>query len=126
MNKKVLIIGSQGYLGSRLSQYLKEFDFQCTAVDTGYFKQGLITLQDSIPTVKKDARLIVESDIHDNDVILLAGIQTTHLVICPLIRFTIQLEIMRYILQVCVRNLAYNLYIPQVAQCMEQQLIVFV
>jgi nucleoside-diphosphate-sugar epimerase len=75
MNKKILIVGSQGYLGSRLTNYLKEFGFQCAAIDTGFFKEGILIPEDLIPTINKDARLIVESDIHDFDtVILLAGI----------------------------------------------------
>tara|TARA_B110000503_G_scaffold135713_1_gene216789 strand:+ start:174 stop:1250 length:1077 start_codon:yes stop_codon:yes gene_type:complete len=75
MNKKILIVGSQGYLGSRLTQYLKEFRYQCSAIDTGFFKEGVIISTDSIPTIAKDARLIVESDLHDIDtLILLAGI----------------------------------------------------
>ena len=75
MNKKILIVGSQGYLGSRLTQYLKEFRYQCRAIDTGFFKEGVIISTDPIPTIAKDARLIVESDLHDIDtLILLAGI----------------------------------------------------
>ena len=75
MNKKILIVGSQGYLGSRLTQYLKEFHYQCSAIDTGFFKEGVIISTDPIPTIAKDARLIVESDLHDIDtLILLAGI----------------------------------------------------
>ena len=36
--KNVLVIGSQGYLGSRLTDYLKKKDCRCTGVDTGFFK----------------------------------------------------------------------------------------
>jgi nucleoside-diphosphate-sugar epimerase len=75
MNKKILVIGSQGYLGSRLSEYLKELNYKCSAIDTGFFKEGTLTLPDSIPTIVKDARFIVESDLQGFDtIILLAGI----------------------------------------------------
>ena len=29
MNKKILLVGSQGYLGSRLTDYLQEYGYQC-------------------------------------------------------------------------------------------------
>jgi nucleoside-diphosphate-sugar epimerase len=75
MNKKILIVGSQGYLGSRLTEYLKELKYHCRAIDTGFFKEGVLTSIDSEPTVTKDARFIVESDLYGFDsLILLAGI----------------------------------------------------
>jgi len=75
MTNKVLIIGSQGYLGSRLTGYLTERDFQCSAIDTGFFKDGVLSPLDPIDTVNKDARLIDEGDLKGFDsVILLAGI----------------------------------------------------
>lgn len=75
MNKRVLIVGSQGYLGSKLTEYLKGYNYQCLAMDTGFFKDGVIISSDLMPTIKKDARLIVEDDLHKIDaVILLAGI----------------------------------------------------
>ena len=75
MNKNVLIIGSQGYLGSRLSIYLKQHGCNCSSIDTGFFKEGLLTSIDDTTTISKDARLIVEDDLTNFDsVILLAGI----------------------------------------------------
>jgi nucleoside-diphosphate-sugar epimerase len=75
MKKNVLIIGSQGYLGSRLSIYLRQHDYYCSTIDTGFFKDGLITSIDDQDTISKDARFIVEDDLKDFDsVILLAGI----------------------------------------------------
>jgi nucleoside-diphosphate-sugar epimerase len=75
MKKNVLIIGSQGYLGSRLSVYLRQHDYYCATIDTGFFKDGLLTSIDDKNTISKDARFIVEDDIKNFDsVILLAGI----------------------------------------------------
>jgi len=75
MKKNVLIIGSQGYLGSRLSVYLRQHDYNCSTIDTGFFKDGLLTSIDDKNTISKDARFIVEDDIKKFDsVILLAGI----------------------------------------------------
>ena len=75
MNKRVLVVGSQGYLGSRLTEYLKDCGYYCAAIDTGFFRTGVLTDPDPIDTVFKDARLITEADLEEFDVlILLAGI----------------------------------------------------
>ena len=75
MKKKILIIGSQGYIGSRLTEYLKSHGYNCAAIDTGFFKEGILTTPDFVNTVSKDARLIDEDDLEGFDsLILLAGI----------------------------------------------------
>ena len=75
MLHKILIVGSQGYLGSRLSEYLEEFGHQCTGIDTGFFKNGTLTATYPINTINKDARLITKDDLEGFDtLILLAGI----------------------------------------------------
>ena len=75
MSKKILIVGSQGYLGSRLTEYLTERGYECSAIDTGFFKEGVLTTPDSIYTTPKDARFLDESDFEGFDsLILLAGI----------------------------------------------------
>jgi len=73
--KKVLIIGSQGYLGSLLTGYLNEHGYDCTGIDTGFFKNGILYDPAPIVTTKKDAREVGPMDIEGfNAVILLAGI----------------------------------------------------
>ncbi len=75
MTKKILIVGSQGYLGSCLMGYLSRHGFQCKGVDTGFFKDGVLTHIANEDVVKKDARLIVKNDLKGYDgLILLAGI----------------------------------------------------
>jgi nucleoside-diphosphate-sugar epimerase len=75
MSKKVLVVGSQGYLGSRLTEYLNERGYQCSGIDTGFFEGGKLTTPEQISTVKKDARSITEKDLEGfGSVILLAGI----------------------------------------------------
>ena len=37
MSKKILIVGSQGYLGSHLTGYLSDYGYQCRGIDTGFF-----------------------------------------------------------------------------------------
>ena len=73
--KKILIVGHQGYLGSRLTEYLHERGYQCTGIDTGFFKEGILTKVGPEPTIDKDARLLNQEDIKGFEVvILLAGI----------------------------------------------------
>ena len=75
MHKKILIIGSQGYLGSRLTNYLKDFGYDCNGIDTGFFKNGTLTAPDEVKMIEKDARLLTEKDLEGFEVvILLAGI----------------------------------------------------
>jgi nucleoside-diphosphate-sugar epimerase len=73
--KKVLIVGNQGYLGSRLTEYLQERGYYCNGIDTGFFEEGMLTTPKTVATVEKDARLLNEEDVKGFDVlILLAGI----------------------------------------------------
>ena len=75
MDKKILIIGSQGYLGSRLTKYLKGYGYHCFGVDTGFFKNGILSEPDEVSTLNIDARLLTEKELKGFDVlILLAGI----------------------------------------------------
>ena len=75
MTKKILIVGSQGYLGSRLMGYLSKHGFQCKGIDTGFFRDGVLTRITTEDVVKKDARFIVKNDLEGYDgLILLAGI----------------------------------------------------
>ena len=46
MAQKVLVIGSQGYIGSRLCGYLIDKGIYCKCIDTGFFKKSLIKKTD--------------------------------------------------------------------------------
>jgi len=73
--KKVLVIGSQGYLGSLLTSFLSSNQISCLGIDTGFFAEGKLTEPDPVTTIKKDAREVGVKDIKGFDaVILLAGI----------------------------------------------------
>tara|TARA_Y100001970_G_C14240013_1_gene864312 strand:- start:714 stop:1787 length:1074 start_codon:yes stop_codon:yes gene_type:complete len=76
MEKNILIIGSQGNLGSRLSDYLQEFGHKCSGIDTGFFEHGLLYPQNKkINMIRKDARDIKEKDLDGFEVLIqLAGI----------------------------------------------------
>ena len=72
MNYKVLIIGAQGYLGSKLVNYLSlKKNIKCIAYDTGFFKKSIIQKDNLFYTKKIDARHIQENDILGFDVVIL-------------------------------------------------------
>ena len=75
MNKKILLVGPQGYLGSRLTDYLQEYGYECVGTDIGFFQCGVLYYPKSVPVLNKDARTLTEEDIEGFDVVLLlAGI----------------------------------------------------
>jgi nucleoside-diphosphate-sugar epimerase len=75
MNKKILLVGSQGYLGSRLTDYLQEYGYECVGADIGFFQYGVLYYPKSVPVLNKDAQTLTEEDIEGFDVVLLlAGI----------------------------------------------------
>mgnify|MGYP003349474883 CR=1 FL=1 len=67
--KKVLITGSQGYLGSVLTNYLTVHGHECLGLDTGFFKNALLYPAPKTKTVFRDARDITESDLENIDVV---------------------------------------------------------
>jgi nucleoside-diphosphate-sugar epimerase len=73
--KKVLIIGSQGYLGTRLTDYLHKYGYTCVGADTGFFQYGVLHYPINVPMMNCEARTIKESDLDGFDVVILfAGI----------------------------------------------------
>jgi len=74
--KKILIIGSMGYLGSRLVDYLSERGYFCDGVDIGFFQFGVLEYPKRlINIICDDARNLSEADIAPYDVVIqLAGI----------------------------------------------------
>ncbi len=72
---KILVIGNQGYLGSRLTEYLVSNGYYCRGIDTGFFKDGQITKPNKIEMISRDVRDIGENElIGFNTVVHLAGI----------------------------------------------------
>ena len=73
--KKILIIGSQGYLGSRLVDYLFECGYECAGSDLGYFQYGVLYNPKVIRNLGKSAEHITPNDIKNYHVVIqLAGI----------------------------------------------------
>jgi nucleoside-diphosphate-sugar epimerase len=72
---KVLVTGSQGYLGSVLTGLLAECGHECIGYDTAFFRDSPLYPPPATPTVFRDARDITEQDLHGVDVVVhLAGI----------------------------------------------------
>jgi nucleoside-diphosphate-sugar epimerase len=73
--KKILITGSVGYIGSVLTDYLLNYNFEIIGYDTGFFKDSLLIPPNKTNTHFIDARSITEKDIENIDVVVhLAGI----------------------------------------------------
>ena len=68
---KVLITGNLGYVGSVLSQYLKERNFQVSGLDSGYYADcKLIPDHEDVPTKIKDIRDATVEDFRDFDAVI--------------------------------------------------------
>jgi len=71
----VLITGSLGYIGSRLTEYLGDAGYRCVGHDTGFFRECLLYDHQVTTTIFKDVRDLAESDLVNVDsVVHLAGI----------------------------------------------------
>ena len=73
---RILITGSQGYIGSCLTRFLKAKSIDYVGVDTGFFREGVIGPPVKDPnTLAKDVRHLLPSDLDGVDVVVhLAGI----------------------------------------------------
>jgi nucleoside-diphosphate-sugar epimerase len=72
---KVLVTGSQGYLGSVLTDVLAKAGYDCIGWDTGFFRDSLLYQPPTTQTIFRDARDITDGDLRGIDVVVhLAGI----------------------------------------------------
>jgi nucleoside-diphosphate-sugar epimerase len=77
MNKKILITGSGGYLGSYLISFLLKKDYEILAQDIGFFKDCNLYKNNNVEKLikYKDAKDLIFSDIKNTDAVIhLAGI----------------------------------------------------
>ncbi len=73
--KKVLITGSNGYLGSYLTDYLSGQGYLCKGFDTGFFRNCLLYQEKPVTTKYDDVRNLRDIDLSGIDVVVhLAGI----------------------------------------------------
>jgi nucleoside-diphosphate-sugar epimerase len=75
MTPTVLVTGSLGYIGSRLTEWLAAADIRCIGYDTGFFDDCTLYPPSDPETVRKDVREIGQDDLAEVDVVVhLAGI----------------------------------------------------
>lgn len=73
--KKILVTGSQSYIGSILTPYLAEKGYRVTGVDTGFITNCLLYPARDVKTIYKDVRFITANDLKGFDIVVyLAGI----------------------------------------------------
>jgi nucleoside-diphosphate-sugar epimerase len=69
---KVIITGSEGYLGSLAGPFLAKRGHEVTGIDTGFYKDGCLysTNGCSIPTLMKDIRRLTCDDLKGTDAVV--------------------------------------------------------
>ena len=69
---KILVTGSEGYLGALLAPVLLEHGHEVTGVDTGYYKSGYLynAKGDSPQTLAKDIRHLTLDDLRRHDAVV--------------------------------------------------------
>jgi nucleoside-diphosphate-sugar epimerase len=73
--KKVLVTGSQSYIGSVLMPYLAKAGYDVTGIDTGLIKNCTLYDPDDVRIIYKDTRDLVIKDLKGfKTVVYLAGI----------------------------------------------------
>lgn len=73
--KKILVTGSQSYIGSVLTPYLIEAGYDCVGIDSGLIKDCTLFLASDVRTIYKDVREVTKKDLKGFDTVVhLAGI----------------------------------------------------
>ena len=75
MSKKILLIGSQGYLGSRVTDYLQEHGYECVGADVGFFQYGVLYYPKSVSMLNKEARTLIEKDLEAKKIKILEKLE---------------------------------------------------
>jgi nucleoside-diphosphate-sugar epimerase len=70
-NRRILITGSNGYLGSVMAPWLRSQDYDVVGLDTGYFSTcTLVPDLAEIPTIRKDLREIAAKELAGFDTVI--------------------------------------------------------
>jgi nucleoside-diphosphate-sugar epimerase len=73
-NRRILITGNNGYLGSVMAPWLQSQDYDVNGLDTGYFSTcTLVPDTARIPTIEKDLRDITPQDLDGYDAVIHLG-----------------------------------------------------
>lgn len=69
---KVLVTGSEGYIGTNLVQVLLKKGYEITGLDTGFYMDGHLydDEREEYPFIRKDIRQVAEDDLRGFDVIV--------------------------------------------------------
>jgi nucleoside-diphosphate-sugar epimerase len=71
VNKKVLITGHDGYIGSVMTPHLLDAGYEITGLDTGYFSEcTLVPDRGQIPVLRKDIRDLTAKDLEGFDAVV--------------------------------------------------------
>lgn len=70
MTKTVLVTGSLGYIGSRLTQYLDEAGLHSVGYDTGFFQDCRLYPSKDPKTIRRDVRELDKSDLAGVDAVV--------------------------------------------------------
>lgn len=71
-NMKILITGTEGYIGVLLASILQKRGHSVTGLDTGYYRSGLLygEVEKTHPQIRKDIRHITEQDLIGYDAVV--------------------------------------------------------
>lgn len=70
-SRRVLITGTDGYVGSVMAPWLQSRGYDVTGLDCGYFRDCLLFPEEhEVPTVRKDLRDITASDLAGFDAVI--------------------------------------------------------
>jgi nucleoside-diphosphate-sugar epimerase len=72
---KVLLTGTEGYIGMRLAAWLSQAGHQVTGLDTGFYRDGTLYMDppgmpQSPPTILKDLRTVTPADFEGFDAVV--------------------------------------------------------
>lgn len=70
-NRRILITGNNGYIGSVMAPWLRNRDYDVVGLDTGYFARcTLVPDVANIPTINKDLRDVTVNDLTGFDAVI--------------------------------------------------------
>lgn len=70
-NRRILMTGSDGYIGSVMAPWLRSQDYDVVGLDTGYYRaRPLVPEPATVPTLRKDLREVTINDLAGFDAVI--------------------------------------------------------
>src|ERR1700681_60844 len=70
-NRRILITGSNGFIGSVMAPWLRSQGYDVVGLDTGYFSAcTLVSDHAEVPTIRKDLREVTARDLDGFDAVI--------------------------------------------------------